>query len=41
MWYRVFIGRFSEKEAAIETAHRIKEAEKLDSVMMWQESSRS
>lgn len=39
MWYRVFIGRFSEKEVAIETARRIKGAEKLDSVMMWQEGA--
>ncbi len=38
VWYRVFIGRFTEKETAVETARRVKEVEKIDSVMMWQES---
>lgn len=37
VWHRVFIGRFSQRETAVEIAGRIKTVEKLDSVMMWQE----
>ena len=38
VWHRVFIGRFLDRETAAVTARKVKQAEKLDSVLMWQES---
>ncbi len=38
VWHRVFIGRFLDREIAAVTARKVKQAEKLDSVLMWQES---
>ncbi len=38
VWHRVFIGRFLDRETAVVTARKAKQAEKLDSVLMWQES---
>ena len=38
VWHRVFIGSFLDRETAAVTARKVKQAEKLDSVLMWQES---
>ncbi|KMP12605.1 hypothetical protein UR09_00835 [Candidatus Nitromaritima sp. SCGC AAA799-A02] len=40
VWHRVFIGRYADKETALNAAAKVKETERLAGVVVWQEGSR-
>ena len=40
VWHRVFIGRYADKQTALNTAHKVKETERLDAVVLWQDVSK-
>lgn len=40
VWHRVFIGRYADKQTALNTAYKVKEMEHLNAVVLWQDVSK-